>query len=63
VLRMTIAGSADIAVQQEIDGRLQPDSPEFEDRDDGDAVDISVTGSGQAHFRIRCGSCLLRIDD
>ena len=63
VLRMTLDADSDIAVQQEIGGRLQPDSLEFEDLDAGDAVDISVTGLGQAHFRINCGSCLLRIDD
>ena len=63
VLRMTLVSSTAIAVQQELDGRLQPDSPEFEDRGDGASVDVSVTGTGQAHFRIRCGSCVLRIAD
>jgi hypothetical protein len=63
VLRMTIDSSANIAVQQEIGGRLQPDPLEFQELDDDEAVDISVTGLGQAHFRISCSSCLLRIAD
>ena len=64
VLRLSVANislGGSIAVQQQIDGRMQPDPPKFEGRSVGDKVEISVTGLGQVDFRILCGSCLLRV--
>jgi hypothetical protein len=62
VLRLGVASvSSDISVQQEIDGKLQPDDPDGEDVDVGDIVEISATGLGEIHVRINCDSCLFRI--
>ena len=49
-----------VAVQQEIDGRMQPESPESKAPEDG-VVEISASGVGPVKVRILCGSCVLRI--
>ncbi len=62
-LRLSVASNSfpgTIAVQQEIDGRLQPDPPEF-DTPEGGVVEISASGAGPVKIRILCGTCLLRI--
>ena len=51
-----------IAVQQEIDGRLQPEDPESK-VPKGGVVEISASGVGPVKIRILCGSCVLRIID
>jgi hypothetical protein len=48
------------AVQQEIDGRLQPEPPESK-APEGGVVEISASGVGPVKVRILCGSCVLRI--
>jgi hypothetical protein len=63
VLRMSVASISfpgSISVQQEIDGRLQPDPPESE-APEGGVVEISASGVGPVKIRVLCGSCLLRI--
>jgi hypothetical protein len=63
VLRLSVASNAFpgvMAVQQEIDGRMQPDPPENKSATSG-VKEVSASGLGPVKIRISCGSCLLRI--
>jgi hypothetical protein len=50
-----------ISVQQEIDGEYQPDPPKTKGFNNGGLLEISASGVGAVHVRIKC-SCILSVN-